>query len=136
MWSYLGIAVLCLAGGAIILFVVKSFIETFVFLRAATSTTGTVIRLATTRNSDGQTLYRPVFQYQTNDGTRYQYTSTIASSPPSDKVGDTVRLLYLRKNPQNAKVKSFSELWLLNIIFAVIGLACFGGAFIIFFAAK
>jgi hypothetical protein len=136
MWGYLGIAVLCLVGGAITLFVVKSIIETFVFIRAAGRTAGTVIHLATTRNSDGHTLYLPVFEYRTNDGTRYQFTSTIASRPPSYKIGDTATILYLRRNPQNAKVKSFVELWLMNIIFAVIGLACFGGAIIIFLVTK
>ncbi|GEM_PF-6206827 len=53
MWVYTAIGILCLAGGAIILAVVKRFIETLVFIRAAFSTAGIVIHLATTRNSDG-----------------------------------------------------------------------------------
>jgi hypothetical protein len=135
MWGSLAIGILCLVGGAIMLFVVKNFIETLVFIRAAGTTVGKVIHLAPARNSDGHLLYLPVFEYQTNDGTVCQYTSTVASSPPAYKIGDSATLLYLRKNPRQAKLKSFSELWLLNIIFALIGLACFGGAVIIFFAA-
>jgi ABC-type transport system involved in multi-copper enzyme maturation permease subunit len=135
-WNYLGIGILCFVGSAITLFVVKSVIETLVFTRAANRTVGKVIRLATARNSDNHLMYLPVFEYQTNDGAVYQYTSTIASTPPAYEIGETVTLLYLRKNPQNAKIKSFSELWLVKIVLAVIGLACFGGAAVIFFASR
>jgi hypothetical protein len=128
MSLYLVMAILFLVGGGILLFVIKNTIETVVFIRSASKTVGQVIRLATTRNSDGHTLYLPVFQYRTNDGSLHEYTSTVASKPPAYQIGATATLFYLRKNPQNAKLRSFSELWLLNLILALVGSTlCAGG---------
>lgn len=44
MWTNIFVAALGLAGGLTLLLVVKSIIETFVFIRAAIRTEGTVIR--------------------------------------------------------------------------------------------
>ncbi len=122
MWTNVFIAALGLAGGLTLLQVVKSIIETVVFMRAANKTDGTVIRLGTTRNSDGDTMYLPVFRYRTNDGSSYEHTSTVASKPPAYTVGETATIFYLKKNPRRAKLNSFSELWLFKLIFTVVGL--------------
>ena len=56
MGTNIFIAALGLAGGLTLLLVVKSMIETVVFMRAANRTEGTVVRYGTTRNSDGHTM--------------------------------------------------------------------------------
>ena len=124
MWTNIFIAALGLAGGLTLLLVVKGIIETFVFIRAANRTEATVIRYGTTRNSDGHTMYLPVFQYRTNDGSRFEHTSSVASKPPAYQIGETATLFYLKKNPRRAKLNSFSELWLVKLIFTVIGIIC------------
>lgn len=128
MWTNIFVAALGLAGGLTLLLVVKSVIETFVFIRAANRTEGRVIRYGTTRNSDGHTMYLPVFQYRTNDGSAYEHTSSIASKPPAYQIGETATLFYLKKNPRRAKLNSFMELWLVKIIFTIIGIICCGFA--------
>lgn len=136
MGIYLGTGICLPTGSAIIFFVVKSVLETLVFMRAAARAVGTVVRLDTTQNSDGQTMYLPVFEYRTRDGTIYQHTSSVASRPPSYEVGATATLLYLKKNPRNAKIKSFAELWLAKIIPAAFGAAFLAAAFFFFRAGK
>ena len=128
MWTNILIAALGLGGGLTLLLVVKSIIETIVFIRAANRTEGRVIRYGTTRNSDGHTMYLPVFQYRTNDGSAYEHTSSVASKPPAYEIGETATLLYLRKNPRQARINSFMELWVVKLIFTVIGLVLCGVA--------
>ena len=119
-----------------LLYAVKSFYETIVFMRSAAKTVGTVIRLDPARNSDGQATSLPVFEYQTNDGSVYQHTSTVASTPPAYQIGDTATLLYHKRNPRNARVKSFTELWLAKLIFTVLGLSLCFTAFFIFMTSR
>lgn len=75
---------------------------------------GTVVRLASSSDSDG-TTYSPVFSY-TVDGQQYEYESVNSSNPPSYSVGDTVTLLYDPAKPERARQNSFWELWLLPMI--------------------
>jgi hypothetical protein len=133
MWTNIFIAALGLAGGLTLLLVVKSIIETVIFMRAAARTEGRVIRYGTTRNSDGQTMYLPVFQYRTNDGSVCELTSSVASKPPAYAIGETATIFYLKKNPRRAKLNSFSELWLVKLIFTIIGFVLCGFAAGFFF---
>ncbi len=136
MGIYIGVGALLLVGSVMLLFALKLFYETIVFLRSAVRTVGTCIRLDGARNSDGQATSLPVFEYQTNDGTIYRYTSTVASTPPAYNVGDTATLLYHKRNPRNARINSFIEIWLVQLILAVLGLSCCLAAFFIFLSAK
>jgi hypothetical protein len=122
MWTSIFMAALGLAGGLTLMLVLKSIIETVVFIRAANRTEGTVIRYGSSRNSDGHSMYLPVFRYRTNDGSAYEYTSTVASKPPAYKIGETATIFYLKKNPRSAKLNSFMELWLVKLIFTILGL--------------
>lgn len=128
MWTNIFIAALGLGGGLMLLLVVKGIIETVVFIRAANKTEGTVVRYGTTRNSDGQTMYLPVFQYRTNDGSRFEHTSSVASKPPAYEIGETATLFYLKKNPRQAKLDSFMELWFVKLILTIIGIGLCGFA--------
>jgi len=136
MGIYIGAGVLLLVGSVMLLYAVKIFYETIIFLRAATRTVGTVIRLDPSRSGDENSMYVPVFEYRTNDGTIHQYTSTVISDPPSYKVGETATLLYHKRNPRNARIKSFTDLWLLQFILTCLGLVCCLAAFFMFLSAK
>ena len=136
MGSYIGAVACLLIGSLTLLYLFKILIETVVFLRAATATVATVIRLDQARSSDGHRMYLPVFEYRTGDGSVYQHTSKVASSPPAYNLGDTATLLYLRRNPRNARLKSFTELWLSKLVVAGVGLSFCFAAFFIFMTAK
>lgn len=122
MGANIFIAALGLAGVITLFLVLKNMIETVVFIRAATRTEGTVIRFGTTRNTDGHTMYLPVFQYRSNDGSAYEHTSSVASKPPAYVIGETATIFYSKKNPRKAKLNTFSELWLFKLIFLFLGL--------------
>ena len=123
MWIFIGAGAALLVGSVMIIYALTLFYKTVIFLRAATRTVGTVVRLAPSRNGDGNATSLAVFEYRTNDGTAYEHISTVASNPPAYKIGDTAALLYHKRNPRNARVRSFTELWLAQLILTVLGLA-------------
>jgi hypothetical protein len=117
-------AAFLIAGVVMMLFGGKIFYETVIFLRVAARAVGTVIRIAPSRNSDGQAMYLPIFEYRTNDGSAYQYISTVASNPPAYNVGETATILYHQRNPRHARIHSFTELWLLQAVLFFFGSIC------------
>ena len=66
---------------------------------------------------DGQA---PVFQYRYGEET-YQHESNIYSNPPAYEKDETVELLIDPNNPSDPLVNSFSEIWLLPLIFGFLG---------------
>lgn len=134
MGQNIGIGICLVVGGLMFLFAVKGFIETLIFLRASRKTYALVVRLAKTRNSDRQTMYLPVLEFQSAGERKISVTSTIASNPPAYKIGEQVEIRYLTKNPQSAKINSFSEIWLITIFLTIFATACFALALVIFFA--
>lgn len=136
MWIYIGVGAMIVVGSVMIGYAFKLFYDTVIFLRAAVRTVGTVVHLAPARNSDGGATYLPVFEYRTNDGSAYQHTSTVASNPPAYKVGDTATLLYHKRNPRRARVRSFTELWLGQFVLVLFGMVCIFGGLYLFGNAK
>jgi hypothetical protein len=136
MSIYLVSGICGLAGGAMLLFVLKRFIGTLVFIRSGHKTVGKVVGLANARTSDHHLTYLPVFEFRTNDGQIIHYTSTVASNPPPYQIGATVELFFQTKNPRQAKINSFSELWLTTIVLLFISLVLFLFAFLAFFSGK
>lgn len=132
MKSLIATGACALIGGGMLFFVVKRFVETVVFIRASRRAEGVVVGLSTARNSDGRTMYMPVVEFKAPGETLVRFTSTIASNPPSSKVGERTGVRYLVKKPQAAKIDSFAEIWLVTLVLAVIGLASLFIAFLIF----
>ncbi|MCC7358926.1 MAG: DUF3592 domain-containing protein [Anaerolineales bacterium] len=73
--------------------------------------TGTVIENRVVSDSDGDT-YKPVIEYEVN-GQTYAFESPNSASPPAYAVGERVTLRYNPDNPQDARINSLWELWLL-----------------------
>ena len=100
------------------------------FVARAATAEGKVIDLVRNRSSSGSSsTYRPVVEFTTPTGLRVEFTSGVGSSPPAYGVGESVRVLYDRMDPQKARIKSFFSLWFgflivlaLGLIFAVVGL--------------
>ncbi|HEY8561662.1 MAG TPA: DUF3592 domain-containing protein [Pyrinomonadaceae bacterium] len=136
MEYHIGAGACLLIGSATLLYAAKRIIETVVFLRAATAAAGTVVELAAARDGDGHPTYLPIFEYETRDGRRFRHVLTVASTPPAYRIGETATILYLRKNPQNARLKLFSELWLATLVIAVIGVAFCGAGLVIVIARQ
>lgn len=95
--------------------------------------TGVVVDIDTSRDSDGDTSYRPVVEFVAENGQTYRFTGrTGSSSRPT--VGEPIDVLYDPADPQGATEKTFTNLWLFPLIFGGIGLLVFG--FMVFGRAK
>jgi hypothetical protein len=81
------------------------------FTRSAARTQGTVIRLERRDSSRSGILYRPVVSFRDSQGMPRELFSSVASSPPSYKVGDQVSVLYSPAEPRKAKLDGFFEVW-------------------------
>lgn len=101
------------------------------FIEKSLSTTGTVIRLSEEFDDDNDILFSPIVRFETIKGKIIEFKSTTSSNPPSHRVGENVSVLYDPKNPYNAKINSFTSLWLAPILFLGLGIIFSGiGSFI------
>lgn len=79
------------------------------------SAIGTVVRLEESESNEGGTVYSPVVEFTAN-GQTHSFESGNASDPPDYEVGDEVKVLYDPAAPNEARIESFAELWLMPIL--------------------
>jgi hypothetical protein len=72
-------------------------------------TTGTVVELIPGRGSKGGTVYTVVATFQDRMGKKHTYTSSMASNPPENKVGDVIRIMYDREHPDRNTSLAFGH---------------------------
>lgn len=133
MESYIAVSILSLAGIVMFFFVLKRLIETFAFIRSSQRTSAVVVNNLTARDSDGRATYLPVLEFKIRDAERIiRFTASVASNPPAYKIGEQAEVRYLPKNPQAARINSFSDMWSATIVIAGIGIVCFAAAVIFF----
>jgi hypothetical protein len=94
------------------------------FLRRAVSATGEVVSLQTVPPTDAQELptYRPTVVFTVPPGQRVRFQSIAHSYPAEHAVGTKVPVLYDPERPQDARIASFTSLWLLPCILGGLGL--------------
>ena len=63
----------------------------------------------------------PVISYEV-DGTPYQFTSSLYSSPPAFELNETVEIYVNKDDPSDIIINSFVNKWLIVTIFATFGL--------------
>ena len=103
------------------------FSNTHNFLKSSLTTTGTVIKLISSK-SDDSTTYRPVVEFKTPAGKIIEFTSSAGSNPPSYSKGEIVEVYYDEATPEKAKINGFFSLWggvtilgILGAVFSTIG---------------
>jgi len=102
IFSLIGVSLLI---GALLL-----FWHTSSFVDQATRAQGTVVDLVESR-SDKSTTYRPVVRFVTEAGQQIEFTSSSGTNPPSYSVNESVTVLYLPAEPQDASLTGFFDLW-------------------------
>ncbi len=115
LFSLIG-AMLCAAA-------VHLYLRQRAFLRDAVSAPGTVVSQTSTpsasTNSEGrattQYFSNPTVQFRTASGQEVTFESTLGSSPPSYRVGDTVRVRYRPDRLAEAEIDGFAENWFSTI---------------------
>jgi hypothetical protein len=122
-WTFLVI------GLAFITLAVLIVINTRKFIAGAEYAQGTVVQMIGDR--DG---YSPVVKFSTAEGREISFEQAGRSNPPGYSVGEGVQVLYQPKEPDNARIDSFQELWLLPMIFGGMGLvfASIGGGIMLY----
>jgi hypothetical protein len=106
-----------------IIFLVVSFftfLGTRRFVNSAARAEGTVVKLVE-RHDNGGTTFRPVFVFRDSNDCEHEIFSTVGTYPPTHKVGEKVSVLYDSEKPQNAALDGFFDLWLLPLVFGLIG---------------
>lgn len=101
-----------------------SFSEDRAFNRDALSGSGTVVALTFSRDSDGDTSWRPVVEFADRDGATHRFTGRVGSNPPSYHEGEQVNVIYNGWAPGDARIDSFFD--------RHFGMALFGGMGTIF----
>lgn len=95
--------------------------STLSFRSIAKTADGVVVDLAQSRGDKGETMYKPVVRWKDPGGRERTFTGSVASSPPSYSRGEKVSLRYDPANPESARLDSFTENWLLPLIFGLLG---------------
>jgi hypothetical protein len=90
------------------------------FVDEAQNTTGTVVDLSERSDSDGDTMYYPVFVFRDAKGEEHRIHSSVGSSPPAHQEGEEVTVLYLPDDPTEAKIEGFFSLWLWPVVTGVL----------------
>ncbi|MGZ5245216.1 MAG: DUF3592 domain-containing protein [Bacteroidia bacterium] len=121
-------AVFFVAGLLLLVFVIHKYLENKKLIRNGIRTTGKVIGLKKEKDSDGDEMFRPVYEFFTNTNQRIVFESDYSLSFKIRKIGDEVRIIYDWQNPKNAKVDTLREFYLpvifgfvIALVFIVIG---------------
>jgi hypothetical protein len=104
-----------IAGFAVLMLTAALTAQTVSFLRHSARANGVVQKLARVvrKSSRGtpQVSYAPVFSFVTADGRTMTVTSRMSSSPPEFRAGDAVPVRYDPRNPKNARIDTFWQMW-------------------------
>ncbi len=84
-------------------------------------TEGSIVDLLRERDSEGDTLYRPVFRFTTAAGQAYEVESDMRSNPPSHELEQRVPVRYDPVNPSQARLDTLFENWFLPGLFCLFG---------------
>lgn len=91
------------------------------FVASAAIASGEVIDLIESRDSDGDSIYRPRVQFQTPDGRRREFTATVAANPAGFYAGEAVEVLYDPVRPSTARIDTFFQLWFTPLLLGGMG---------------
>jgi hypothetical protein len=97
-----------------------AFLRTLRFLRTAQTTSGVVNEVLFMPVSDGH-IYRPKITFTTQTGETVPLTSVLDSSRQEFRVGQEVPVIYDPGHPSRARLRSFTSLWLVSLIFGAVG---------------
>ncbi len=78
---------------------------------------GVVIEMVGSGSGSGTA---PIVEYDVI-GQKFTYRSTLYSSPPSYRVGESVEVFYKAANPEDAVLKGFMEQWFVVLLLGIIG---------------
>jgi hypothetical protein len=115
-WVIIAMACICLVIAA------GSSLHSWRFVSTAARTTGTVTELRDyTDRENGGTSYAPTFSFRDSGGVEHSVASSLYSSPPQHRVGDTLPVLYRPNEPTSARVDGYWYLWGMPTVTGILG---------------
>ena len=108
--------ILGLIGLVILGFAARLSLQELQFVLGSRTASGTVVDL-----KPSGSVYDPVIRFTTADGRQVTFTDPQGSNPPSNKVGETVQVIYPAGAPQEARLNSFLDFWLSPLALTVFG---------------
>lgn len=115
-----------LIGITLLFHAVKQRVQTLAFLSKAFEATGEVIDLKAVPSqqpgADQWETYAPVISFTSQNGQKIHFTSMASSYPAKYALGDSVRVLYEANRLEQARIRSFHDLWFAPSLLAGLGL--------------
>lgn len=124
-----------LAGFGVLIASFVKFIDAVQLSNSGITAPAVVVEINSHRDSDGNRMYSPVFEFTDASGRTYQVQDSMSSSSPAYSVGEQTEIKYIQGKEQSAKVNSFVGLWVTPIALFVFGgiFALVGGAIMGFY---
>jgi hypothetical protein len=88
-------------------------------------TTGSIVEMHRGDRESDNLSAAPRFRFRDAAGLEHTVLSNFYHYPPAHRVGDSVKVVYDRSDPENARIDSFAYLW-----FAPVFTAGFGALFL------
>lgn len=110
------IGVLLLLGAAYSAWTTKTWLARTVEVR------GSVIEMVRVRDRDDKGwLFTPLVRFETLDGKRIEFQSSLRTNPPAYHAGQVVPILYDPAAPHSAAIKGLFPLWLTSMVLCFVG---------------
>lgn len=129
--AYFFVGIIHAIGPLVLIVAFASSIPTFEFVHQSIPADATIVdlkRVYLPRRS--KEVYFPVFRFSGSDGQAYMVRANSNASLVPLKIGDRVRVLYLKDHPETARIDSIPQLWMVQLILG------FGGALFCVFSAR
>jgi hypothetical protein len=127
----MGQVILMVFGGIFLLFFVYLTRKNILFLKTAVKTKGRIADIALVDSL--KKLYTTVVEFTTPSGEKVLFSPKTSSSKSAYRVGQEVAVLYDPDLPEDAKIKSFFQLWFPAIILFLLAALILGLGFYTFF---
>jgi hypothetical protein len=120
-WFFVG--VLYAVGPLLLLIAIGSSTPTAKFVLNSAATDGRIVELERVPSRRYGYVYLPVFRFTANDGQSHMIRANSNTSLFPFKPGDTIRVRYLKDHPETARIDTIAQLWMPQLILAVLGAA-------------
>lgn len=120
--AYFFTGVLHAVGPLLLLIAIASSIPKVEFVRNSIAVEGKIISLERAYSRQfSKDVYKPVVRFTDSNGQTRLFVAASRSGFVSLKPGDSVRVLYLKDRPGTARIGNFAQLWMPQLIPALVG---------------
>lgn len=96
--------------------------DRILYLRKGIATPATFVRMEVSKDSEGDDMYTPFFEYTAHNNERYEYEYPISGSINEWQTGDEIKLVYHPTRPWNAVDLTYMSAFGTSAIFIGFGI--------------